>query len=490
MFYNCGFSSSSKRDRGDFKNEYPLLPEPIENADHIPLRLNPMERKVQRLMRGIILASCYTDKVDSSAALSKNRDAIIAKELSNALTGLLVGLDMKKAGRFLEEREFEPYQDEIRMAIETCRRYKMMNPDMLRTDYVKFIYMVQDAVQIETAVDALGFSVVSDLMTVGRYCTQEGIRELLDDERLPLCVTPVPVMHRRDTLNKCLRYKDVTVDELVKEFATRHHKKERVVELPIRSLNDANCFANDNVKTTERLLKLLKEHFSPSDAAPECNLSIEEGEAGSRLTHSHSQQYAFVLQSLTLWKNICRHMYRLWSLAEADMLNPKEKYELRMTGQGLQRVQKAPNLYRAVNDLLGKTKKEIGSWVGSERIHLGDDQVPNAFHFIDKYGQISRIIIPILRTLEYIDELKADVALCNYLKEVWGSDQNAKRAILRDFFQHGFDGSGGDNMDDAGSCIDGRLTSAWNWCNTIRFKPFYPLFLLAGFSSFDGDMDI
>lgn len=33
---------------------------------------------------------------------------------------------------------------------------------------------------------------------------------------------------------------------------------------------------------------------------------------------------------------------------------------------------------------------------------------------------------------------------------------------LDDFFTHGFDGSGGDNYFDAGSCIDGRLTSAWN----------------------------
>lgn len=31
-----------------------------------------------------------------------------------------------------------------------------------------------------------------------------------------------------------------------------------------------------------------------------------------------------------------------------------------------------------------------------------------------------------------------------------------------------FDGSGGDNNYDAGSCVDGRLTSAWNWCSKVR----------------------
>lgn len=33
---------------------------------------------------------------------------------------------------------------------------------------------------------------------------------------------------------------------------------------------------------------------------------------------------------------------------------------------------------------------------------------------------------------------------------------------IADFFRFAFDGSGADNFYDAGSCIDGRLTSAWN----------------------------
>ncbi|RNF05880.1 hypothetical protein TraAM80_04259 [Trypanosoma rangeli] len=481
----CGSENS------DAGADYELMSEPIYNADHLPLRLNTKERKIQRLMRGVIMASHYTDKVDNEAVLKSNkRDAIIVREITNALSGLIVGLDVEKGSKLLRERDFSPFAREIQLAIEASRRYKMMNPDFLRTDYVKFLYMVQDAVQNENVREMLGFVVAEKLMTVGFYCRTLGFESILRDKRMPLCITPVPLMKNRSKLNRALRHKDVTVNSLLKDYSKLSGRTPDEVEIAVRSLNDANHFANDNVESTNQLLQLLKEFFSPDAPTEFTNLGIEEGDNGSRLSHSHRRQYFFVLQSLSLWRNICRHMFSFWTIAEEDMLNPNEPYEFRFTGQGYQRVQTAPKLYNAISKVVQQTKEELGEWVGSDYIHLGDDQVPNAFHFIDKYAQVSRIIIPILRTVSHIDTLAENFEHNAYMKEVWNGAVNAKKAILRDFFRHGFDGSGGDNMDDAGSCVDGRLTSAWNWCNNIRWKPFYPLFLLAGFSSFDGELGL
>lgn len=74
-----------------------------------------------------------------------------------------------------------------------------------------------------------------------------------------------------------------------------------------------------------------------------------------------------------------------------------------------------------------------------------------------------------------------------YLEEAFGGAQRLQKIICHDFFLHGFDGSGADNFKEAGSCIDGRLTSAWNWCSKLPSKPFYHIFCLSGFQSFDGD---
>ena len=57
-----------------------------------------------------------------------------------------------------------------------------------------------------------------------------------------------------------------------------------------------------------------------------------------------------------------------------------------------------------------------------------------------------------------------------YIASEYGSLQAAKMEVLCDFFKHAFDGDG----DDGGSCIDGRLTSAWNWCSKIEKKKYDP----------------
>ena len=56
--------------------------------------------------------------------------------------------------------------------------------------------------------------------------------------------------------------------------------------------------------------------------------------------------------------------------------------------QGLNRVQQAPQVSRAMHNILNKCQRQIGSWVGSSVIHLGDHNVPNALMFIDKYTQV------------------------------------------------------------------------------------------------------
>ena len=178
--------------------------------------------------------------------------------------------------------------------------------------------------------------------------------------------------------------------------------------------------------------------------------------AGSRLTHSHQRQYTYVLQTLTLWREISHEMFKLWWMADKDMLSDRNSYRLQNTGQGLQRVQGSPLVGRCMSVIISRCQQRIGSWVGSSVVHLGDHNVPNALMFIDKYTQVPRILNPIVLVLDEIPRIVKDPGVSNYIKSSFGSVDRCRKEILADFFRHGFDGSGADNSFDAGSCIDGR----------------------------------
>ena len=144
------------------------------------------------------------------------------------------------------------------------------------------------------------------------------------------------------------------------------------------------------------MIDYLQHYFRPDRAEPGGSLAIQGGSQGARLTHSHERQYTYVLQSLTLWREISHEvrtctrlrlctdmgrgglasrqqrasvcakptrarraaahlmptppcythsttqMFKLWCLGDSDLLREGNYYRLQNTGQGLNRVQSAP----------------------------------------------------------------------------------------------------------------------------------------------------
>lgn len=60
------------------------------------------------------------------------------------------------------------------------------------------------------------------------------------------------------------------------------------------------------------MIGYLEAHFSPKKAEPGASLAIQGGSQGARLTHSHERQYTYVLQSLTLWREISHEVSLDW----------------------------------------------------------------------------------------------------------------------------------------------------------------------------------
>ena len=97
---------------------------------------------------------------------------------------------------------------------------------------------------------------------------------------------------------------------------------------------------------------------------------------------------------------------------------------------------------------------------------LGDHDVPNALVWIDKYTQIPRILAPILAALEGLDEVVASApGTADYIGAIYGDVEACRKAILRDFFRHAFDGSGQTLAAAASSShLDAARPRRWHCC--------------------------
>ncbi|KAI9490198.1 hypothetical protein BDB00DRAFT_838746 [Zychaea mexicana] len=456
-----------------------------KRAKFVPLRLDAHERNLLRLLEAALNVSEYTDKIDILSYANKARRIVTQiRDLCAIISGLLVAGDYKLGDQLFSGNSVKQNEAFFQQVFEVGRRHKIMNPEKMRSTYGKLMYMLMDSV-IPEVEDSLGFSCVIPIKTVFEYLKANDCLELLHDDMVALATREIAQEFKsRAQINAEVQRKKRAIEALSEKYANERVSKDDIARC-LASLSDNHAYLKSNRDPCDKMLKYLSKYFNPSKSESGYSLAIMAGRHGHRLTHTHSTQYAYVHQSLCLWREIVHEMYMLWSLSDEDLLsfNP---YRLTNTGQGLQRIQQCRGIGSAMHKILNRAQKKSGSWVGSSVVHLGDRNVPNAFMFIDKYNQVSRILTPIVNTLDRIDSLLEDSAIAAYLDETYGGVDQCKKDILYDFFRFGFDGSGADNYFDAGSCIDGRLTSAWNWCSHIEKKKFFPIFLLTSFIGFDG----
>ncbi|KAI8903869.1 hypothetical protein EDD86DRAFT_278519 [Gorgonomyces haynaldii] len=456
----------------------------LERTKFIPLRLTFEERKFLRLLEAALNVSEYTDKIDVLMYSSKSKRIVSQiKELCSILSGLVLAADYQAGQKLFQDRDFESNQEFYSTVFELGRRHKIMNPEKMRSTYGKLVYMLQDS-QMPEVKQLLGFNVVKPIKTVYQILSEGNAVEILNDDLIEMATMEILSEGKpRHQIQAEIKRKERAIEVLSRKYQTPTVSDELLKQC-LYSIGDNNAFLRTNRDPCEKMIQYLKANFDPKN--PQLgNLSIQAGREGARLSHGHEKQYHYVLQSLTLWREVLNEMFMLWTLAEDDLLEESNPYRLRDTGQGLNRVQHPPRVSRIMHTILQRAQQSIGYWVGSSVIHLGDHNVPNALMFIDKYTQIYRILLPITTTLQKLDTIE-DENVLEYIQKTFGSIEQAKKDIMTDFFRHAFDGSGADNFFDAGSCIDGRLTSAWNWCSKLEKKQYFYLFLITGFMGFDG----
>jgi hypothetical protein len=359
----------------------------VERAKYIPLRLTLGERKMLRLVEAAMTCCDYTTEVDRPNIRAARRTHEQLRRVTSVLRGLVTACDYEAGQKLLSgESSFADYESFFTQMFEIARRHKIMNPEKMRTEYGKLVYLLQDAVS-PAIQQHLGFSVMSPIKSVYKFLEERRGLDMLSDKLIEVATEEILAGKKsRSKIDQQIRQKEKAVNVLKRKYRTSRLSSEDI-HMCLYSICDNNSFLNSNRVPIDKVIDFLKDHFSPDSIEDGYSLSIISGEEGARLSHDHERQYYFALQSLTLWRDIIDDMFRLWAMAEEDLLSEAVPYSLQDTGQGMQRVQQSPRTYKAMQQILSRGQKKVSHWVGSSVIHMGDHNVPNALSFIDKYTQ-------------------------------------------------------------------------------------------------------
>lgn len=462
-----------------------------KNTKFIPMRLTYDERQLLKLLEAALSVSEYTDKVDIISYTSKSKRIISQlKEICSILAGLVVSSNMKVGQKLIENKNFVDNADWYKNIFEIGRRYKIMNPEKLRDTYGKLCYIIMDS-RLSNIKEHMEFDLYKPILTIEKFLIENSndfSNNLFNDIEILNATADIrPENKPRPLINKLIKQKERSIEYLSNKYKSKDGLNKDQIKMILYSIGDFNNYTNKNRLPVINMIKRLDDFFENSSNDPKYSLGIKDGYNGSRLTHNHEKQYLYVKQALGLWNYVMRDLIELWYIADFDLFDGNN-YRLADTGQGFQRIKSCPKLYKKMYSILHECQSNFDYWVGIPVIHLGDDAVPNALFFLDKYIQIPTILIPIDKCIESIPTMASkDKYLKSMFENQFGSIENLQKDILSDYFKHGFDGSGADNYYFAGSCVDATSTSSCEFCNNISKKPYYNVFLLSGFTNFNGD---
>jgi hypothetical protein len=143
------------------------------------------------------------------------------------------------------------------------------------------------------------------MKTVYSVLEEHNLLDLLRDDCISVATKEIYSEGRpRRDIQKDIKSKERAIEILASRYERKGFSQENIRQC-LYSIGDNHAFLRTNRDPCERMIGFLKEFFHPTQAQDNrTSLAIRSGKGGARLSHDHGKQYAYVLQSLTLWKEI------------------------------------------------------------------------------------------------------------------------------------------------------------------------------------------
>ncbi len=246
-------------------------------------------------------------------------DKFFLRQLFEILLGLNLCFDFREGQKKLKF-EFSKHGLFFARIFEIGRRFKINNPDKMRSNYGKLICILQDLANPNT----FDFKCNAPISTVESYLSSLNCTDLLQEKTVDsICrVVDLRVLSIEQQQQLAMEKKKC-VSELHSKFVESGRMTSDQLNLILNSISDGNNYVAQSRHPVDRMINYLKLYFSETEEKKsglddESSLAIMSGRGGSCLTHSHSTQFKFVFQTLQLWREIQNQMFRLWMVSERE----------------------------------------------------------------------------------------------------------------------------------------------------------------------------
>ena len=151
----------------------------------------------------------------------------------------------------------------------------------------------------------LNFSCVKPIKTIYTILEQHNAVDLLRDDLITVATKEIYSEGRsRREIQKDIKNKEKAIEILASRYERGDLSQENIRQC-LYSIGDNHSFLRTNRDPCERMIGYLKQYFHPTRAeSSKTSLAIRFGRNGARLSHDHEKQYSYVLQSLSLWREI------------------------------------------------------------------------------------------------------------------------------------------------------------------------------------------
>ena len=234
-----------------------------ERAKYIPLRLSYEERKSLRLINAGISVSDYTTAVDVVFKNKAKRHHTQLQHIVAFLSGIIAANSYDDGQKVLADRNFAPYESLLQNMLEIARRYKITNPEKMRSEYGKLVFLVQDAVSADTK-QLVGVDINISVKTVYALLESCGGLALLDDPRIATATEEIlpGKSKNRSNIQLEIKRKESAAEIICNKYMTSRLSKD-TIRLCLYSISDNNSFLNSNRRPILEFAALLEKHFLP-----------------------------------------------------------------------------------------------------------------------------------------------------------------------------------------------------------------------------------